>query len=315
MDASHHHSLVNITNLKKAVRLHRRQVRRRETLNTQRTFCGALHWREYVSHQEHARSSTCGPVRIRVVCGACDSDHTNRDKVRTTNIAKNSVDRQWEIDEALQRTATSMRDDIHSISSLQAQCFYERIKGPSIGPFSIGMPDFVDNAFQKFFEADIRGALRVKTFSPRGRFACIVARSSAKGLGGIADYTNTDDNRKDEYSSEIIGVAEVSWQNDAEIIEILGHAGTAEDTNGFYPYLSCMAVNPTWRRKGIASSLISNSERIATEWGFKYIALHVYLKNSEARELYTRCGYKVVAVDPWFKFSGDRQRELRVKML
>ena len=121
----------------------------------------------------------------------------------------------------------------------------------------------------------------------------------------------------------IVGVTEVSWQTDAEVVDRLGECGAVpkrgggppHPTSGFYPYLSCMAVLPAWRRKRVASALIAEAEREAERWGFRYIALHVYAKNDRARELYSRCGYEVVEVDPWWRNFPDERRELRVKWL
>jgi ribosomal protein S18 acetylase RimI-like enzyme len=61
------------------------------------------------------------------------------------------------------------------------------------------------------------------------------------------------------------------------------------------PYLSDVLVDQTWRRKGIASRLVEESERICKEQ-FQRNEIYVRVKeeNKAALELYGRLGYNVV---------------------
>ncbi len=61
-----------------------------------------------------------------------------------------------------------------------------------------------------------------------------------------------------------------------------------------FPYLSNLAVNPQYRRHGVASSLLTSCEQVCQEWGFKDLYLHVLENNHQARQLYFKLGYRRV---------------------
>ncbi|KYC40158.1 GCN5 family acetyltransferase [Scytonema hofmannii PCC 7110] len=62
-------------------------------------------------------------------------------------------------------------------------------------------------------------------------------------------------------------------------------------------YLSNLAVHPTYRRQGAASSLLLACEQVALNWGFQDLYLHVLENNHEARHLYLKLGYRVYKVE------------------
>jgi GNAT superfamily N-acetyltransferase len=64
-----------------------------------------------------------------------------------------------------------------------------------------------------------------------------------------------------------------------------------------FPYLSNLAVHPDYRRQGAASDLLAGCEKIAQEWGFQDIYLHVLESNYQARQLYFKHGYRVHKVE------------------
>ena len=77
-----------------------------------------------------------------------------------------------------------------------------------------------------------------------------------------------------------------------------------------FPYLSNLAVNPKYRRRGVASNLLLSCERVALAWGFQDIYLHVLENNHQARQLYLKQGYRVQKVEfSWnsFIFRGSQQ--------
>lgn len=77
-----------------------------------------------------------------------------------------------------------------------------------------------------------------------------------------------------------------------------------------FPYLSNLAINPKYRRRGAASSLLLSCERVALAWGFQDIYLHVLENNHPARQLYFKQGYRVHKVEfSWnsFIFRGAQQ--------
>jgi ribosomal protein S18 acetylase RimI-like enzyme len=81
-----------------------------------------------------------------------------------------------------------------------------------------------------------------------------------------------------------------------------------------YPYISNLAVSPSYRRKGIARKLLFSCEQTALKWGFPDIGLHVLDNNIQAKQLYFSSGYKVHRIES--SLSGwlfKRPRRLLLK--
>lgn len=91
-----------------------------------------------------------------------------------------------------------------------------------------------------------------------------------------------------------VGTVEISLRN--HTFNPFGHSR--------YPYLSNLAVLADYRRQGIAQQLLHTSERIARDWGYQEIYLHVLENNHRARRLYWKAGYRLKAVNTntisWF---------------
>ncbi|NET51111.1 MAG: GNAT family N-acetyltransferase [Merismopedia sp. SIO2A8] len=64
-----------------------------------------------------------------------------------------------------------------------------------------------------------------------------------------------------------------------------------------YLYLSNLAVQSDYRHQGIACKLLRECDRVASQWGFKSICLHVGENNTAARQLYEQVGYRFKKVD------------------
>jgi ribosomal protein S18 acetylase RimI-like enzyme len=81
--------------------------------------------------------------------------------------------------------------------------------------------------------------------------------------------------------------------------------------NKSFPYLSNLAVHPSYRRQGAASGLLMGCEQLAQEWGFKDIYLHVLENNHQARQLYFKFGYRVQKVETnWNTHFFRRARQI-----
>ncbi len=65
------------------------------------------------------------------------------------------------------------------------------------------------------------------------------------------------------------------------------------DYESRYLYLSNLAVQADFRRRGVARQLLLHCERIALDWGFHDLYLHVLEDNHQARGLYTKAGYRL----------------------
>ena len=61
------------------------------------------------------------------------------------------------------------------------------------------------------------------------------------------------------------------------------------------PYLSDLAVDPSWRRKGIARSLIQNCELLAQQMGMNEIFIRVEQNNTPAIFMYEGLDYEAQA--------------------
>ncbi len=78
-----------------------------------------------------------------------------------------------------------------------------------------------------------------------------------------------------------------------------------------FPYLSNLAVCPSYRRRGAAKQLLISSERVALAWGFQDIYLHVLENNHTARQLYFKLGYRVHKVESnWSTFILGRSQQM-----
>jgi len=60
-----------------------------------------------------------------------------------------------------------------------------------------------------------------------------------------------------------------------------------------YLYVSNLAVQHEYRRQGVAQRLLLTCERVALEWGFQELYLHVLENNFQARRLYRKAGYQI----------------------
>ena len=63
------------------------------------------------------------------------------------------------------------------------------------------------------------------------------------------------------------------------------------------PLLSNLVVEPTFRRRGVATRLMREAEQHAANWGFQELMVKVEASNRSARRLYRGLGYRVTAED------------------
>ena len=91
--------------------------------------------------------------------------------------------------------------------------------------------------------------------------------------------------RAEAADGELLGSAAL------EVCRLLDGAISCEPVAVARPLLSGMIVQPSHRRRGVASALLKEAEAQATAWGFDEIVLNVQRSNSAAAELYARSGY------------------------
>jgi ribosomal protein S18 acetylase RimI-like enzyme len=107
--------------------------------------------------------------------------------------------------------------------------------------------------------------------------------------------------RPPEISPEIIGTLELSLRTIPEL-------GLGDQA---CPYLSNLAICPSYRRHGIAQKLLLQGEVTIRDWGFREIYLHVLENNHAALGLYRKLGYRVrQSHHPWGHYFWGQPRQL-----
>lgn len=126
--------------------------------------------------------------------------------------------------------------------------------------------------------------LRSRLHSKQTHYACLVAVKRGPAAESRAVHLPT--------------AAPVSQE------QIIGTVEIALRPHHFYQphrdrhlYLSNLAVQAEYRRQGIAQQLLQTCERIALDWGFQDLYLHVLENNHQARRLYLRTGYRLKRID------------------
>ncbi|MDY6902426.1 MAG: GNAT family N-acetyltransferase [Cyanobacteriota bacterium] len=111
-----------------------------------------------------------------------------------------------------------------------------------------------------------------------------------------ADTTN-------QASSNLVATVELSVR--------LGDTWAYTGTRKSFAYLSNLAVHPQHRRQGAALALLNSCEKVAREWGFQDLYLHVLENNHQARQLYFKLGYRMHQIDSnWNTFFFRRSRQI-----
>ncbi|WP_024545208.1 GNAT family N-acetyltransferase [Picosynechococcus sp. NKBG15041c] len=84
-------------------------------------------------------------------------------------------------------------------------------------------------------------------------------------------------------TQEVVGSVEIS----VRYLDALAIAPTRA------PYIANLAVNPDYRRLGIARKLLARCETQGRYWNYNSVALHVLENNEAAKQLYLSCGYDI----------------------
>jgi ribosomal protein S18 acetylase RimI-like enzyme len=63
-------------------------------------------------------------------------------------------------------------------------------------------------------------------------------------------------------------------------------------------YVDALAVDPHWRRRGVARALLAEADRIAERHRLPGVALDTGIESRAARALYQRCGYEQRGLRP-----------------
>ena len=144
------------------------------------------------------------------------------------------------------------------------------------------------------------------------RRAPLLGHSRSVSQGTMLRAEDADD-------GEILGSAAL------EVCRLHGGSISCEPVAVARPLLSGMIVQPSHRRRGVASALLTEAEAQAMAWGFDEVVLNVQRSNSAATVLYARRGYSAdseasehIDVDSlswWGRWQYDRSYVLLRKEL
>lgn len=123
------------------------------------------------------------------------------------------------------------------------------------------------------------------------------------GLAGTSGSFSHRHSGVAEAGGRVVGVAHaypVDWMRtqdyDGLPTDRLAHMADFNRTQDWGSYfLSALAVDPAWRRRGIAGRLLAWVYDRARSGGFDRVTLHVWADNAEARALYAGEGFEEVA--------------------
>ncbi|XP_002991978.2 uncharacterized protein LOC9645196 isoform X1 [Selaginella moellendorffii] len=170
--------------------------------------------------------------------------------------------------------------DLQDVSLIQAEAFHSP---------AVVFNDF----FYDIFKAEVLTALTYKVrLSPPQRYTCLVAET------------------QDEDDKKMVGVVDLTALDDKDMLQHL-----QDDYADEYLYVSGLAVDENYRRRNVATALLQGVDLRASLWGFKHLILHAYEDDVRARRVYSKSGYKAVALDPiWAStWIGRRRRVIMTK--
>jgi ribosomal protein S18 acetylase RimI-like enzyme len=124
--------------------------------------------------------------------------------------------------------------------------------------------------------------LRNRLYSKTKHYACLVA-VGIPGAGNISKASSPHATSASEDRNLVVGTVELARRSYPLFHPRIGHC----------LYISNLAVETEYRRRGIAYQLLSACEHMALEWGYQDLYLHVLEDNHAARRLYTKVGYKL----------------------
>ncbi|CAL6308176.1 unnamed protein product [Bathycoccus prasinos] len=205
------------------------------------------------------RNNTNQQKLIKAAKGANASSSTS---TTTTKISSNFYPKK-----SLSKATKVTENQLKEMSNLQAKCFFTPILGPN-SP--------LDQLSMFLFQGDVDETLLEKfRYVKQGRFAPLAVMkktNSEREMGGNKTKETSD-------TGNIVGVAEVSVQRDVLIGRSIMKFKDLEEANSEYAYVSCICVDEEYRKMGVATELLRESENVAKKWGFNLLCLHCYEDN------------------------------------
>jgi ribosomal protein S18 acetylase RimI-like enzyme len=154
---------------------------------------------------------------------------------------------------------TARQQDLNRLADILASSFH--IKEGVIG--------WIYPLFRMGIYEDLRNRLRIKT----DHYVCLVAINQAPPQA--LSHPLGEEN--------LVGTVEMGLRTQS----------FWQPRTSAYLYVSNLAVEREYRRQGVAQQLLLTCERVALEWGFQELYLHVLENNFQARRLYRKAGYQI----------------------
>ena len=159
---------------------------------------------------------------------------------------------------------TARQHDLSTLATVLTECFH-----PPIG---------ISAWMSPVFRLGIYEDLRHRFYANEPHAVCLVAVDAARG---------ETDGKRSLADGAIAGTVELS----------LRYPKFWSTQHQRYLYVSNLAVQPDYRRQGVAKRLLQVCEQIALDWGYADLYLHVLGNNESARNLYRRVGFTAKSTD------------------
>ena len=229
----------------------------------------------------YSRNTTTNQQKLLKGAHASSSTSTTPTKTISSNLNAKK--------KSLSKATHVTENQLKEMSNLQAKCFFTPILGPN-SP--------LDQLSMFLFQGDVDETLLEKfRYVKQDRFAPLAVMKKTK--------TREDETSETSDSGNIVGVAEVSVQRDVLIGRSIMKFKDLEEANSEYAYVSCMCVDEEYRKMGVATELLRESENVAKKWGFNLLCLHCYEDNIPGISLYKQLGYEELLTDMSLKSPLD----------
>jgi ribosomal protein S18 acetylase RimI-like enzyme len=141
-----------------------------------------------------------------------------------------------------------------------------------------------------------RGRRLLRALYPRGRHTaswdvCRVAESGGELVGVIAAFPSDDG---DELARRFVRLTlrhSPPWRVPALFRHLRATAAVSPHPPPGVLYVDALATAPEHRRRGVATALLEDAERLARDAGLAGVALDTGIENRAARALYERYGF------------------------
>ena len=125
-----------------------------------------------------------------------------------------------------------------------------------------------------------------------------VAECGGEVAGALAAYPVAESSARARSFLRVSLGAIRPWRWPQALRLYLAGGRAAPSPPGASFYIDALAVDPAWRRRGVARALLEHAEQQAARKGLRAVALDTALENRPARALYLGAGYDEVAFRP-----------------